>query len=85
MQTATDASRRTRRWVALIVLAGLLIAGLLGMHALASAPMTPTGPVASAGHAAPSPAVADQPTAAPLPAMSGPHGAVHGSGGARTP
>lgn len=70
------------RRVPLIVLAVLLIAGLLGMHALASAPMPATASMASSGHASPaSPAVADQATAAPVSAMSGPHGAVHGSGG----
>lgn len=80
--TAIPEPRRSMRRVPLIVLAALLIAGLLGMHALTSAPMPATASMASSGHASPaSPALADQATAAPAAAMSGPHGTMHGSGG----
>lgn len=82
MQTATDDPRRSRHWLQLAVLVALLIAGLLGMHALVGGPMPATASIASSAHASPaSPAAAAQATAAPASATYGAHGMVHGSGG----
>ncbi|SDS18176.1 hypothetical protein SAMN04489751_1421 [Brevibacterium sandarakinum] len=68
-----------RRVPLLIALVTLLIAGLLGMHALASGSMAATAAVTSSGHApSASPAVADQAAAAPVSMTSGSHGTVHG-------
>lgn len=83
MLTAIPDPRRNMRRVPLIALAALLIAGLLGMHALASAPMTAMAQASTgqSGHAfTASPGTTDEAVTAPMLTTPGPHGTVHSGG-----
>jgi len=84
VETTTDQPCRSRHWLKLVVLAALLIAGLLGMHALVGGAQATTmsAPMASMEHpSAATLGATGAATAAPSPSTSGPHGMVHGSSG----
>lgn len=84
VETTTDQPCRSRHWLQLVVLVALLIAGLLGMHALVGGAQATamSAPMASMEHPSPTtPDVTRAATADPLPSPSGPHGMVHGSSG----
>ena len=77
METAIDESRRSRHRLRLVVLAALLIAGLLGMHALVGGPSAAIALMTSSGHASPT----SHGMTAPVSSASGAHGPMHGSAG----
>lgn len=82
MATATDRPRRSQHRLRVAVLAALLIAGLLGMHALVVAPAAATASMTSPAHAPlASHGMIGPATAAPALTASGAHGMAHGSGG----
>lgn len=82
METATHEPRCSRHRLQLVVLAALLIAGLLGMHALVGGPVAAAAPMSSPTHAsAQSHGTNAAVTAAPSLTTPGAHGAAHGSGG----
>ena len=82
METASDEPRLSRPRLQLFVVAALLIAGLLGMHALVGGPTAAAASMTSSGHASlSSHGMIGAPTAAPVLTASGAHGTVHGSGG----
>ncbi|MCG7309220.1 hypothetical protein [Brachybacterium sp. ACRRE] len=82
METATDEPRRSRHRLQLFVLAALLIAGLLGMHALVGGSAAVTASTAASGHvSSASHGMVGAAIAPPAPTASGSHGMVHGSGG----
>jgi hypothetical protein len=80
--TATDQPRRSRHRLQAAVLAALLIAGLLGMHALVGGPAAATASTTPSAHAPlSSHGMTGAATASPVVTASGAHGMVHGSGG----
>lgn len=82
METASDEPRLSRPRLQLFVVAALLIACLLGMHALVGGPTAAAASMTSSGHASlSSHGMIGAPTAAPVLTASGAHGTVHGSGG----
>jgi len=82
VETASDEPRLSRPRLQLFVVAALLIAGLLGMHALVGGPTAAAASMTSSGHASlSSHGMIGAPTAAPVLTASGAHGTVHGSGG----
>ncbi|MFW6598355.1 hypothetical protein ACQBAU_07365 [Propionibacteriaceae bacterium Y2011] len=84
METATE-TRCSRHWVQLTVLAALLIAGLLGMHALGGAAAAASASMTSSGLASPAVSgmngMAGEAGTDPVPTASGGHGPAHGSDG----
>ncbi|MCE7480671.1 MULTISPECIES: DUF6153 family protein [Microbacterium] len=84
VETVTDEPCRRPHWLQLTVLAILLIAGLLAMHALinGAAATATIAPMATMGHASQTtPGTSDDAATTPTSTATGPHGMVHRSGG----